>query len=205
MTGASPHDLRLTLKGAGVARGGRAVLAGIDFDLRPGEVVLLKGPNGSGKTSLLRSIAGLGALEGVIDPSNIEERRRRIIYCGHADGVKSGLTVAETLRFWANVYGAPDERIGEAVAALALQGLEQRRTGTLSAGQKRRLGLARLVVADKAVWLLDEPAASIDAASVERLIALVTSHAARGGSALIATHDRLVIPGARAVLIEARG
>lgn len=204
MTNDALRNLCLTLRGVSIARGGRAVLAGVDLDLRPGEVVLLKGPNGSGKTSLLRAIAGLGGLEGDIDPPGLEERRRRIIYCGHADGVKAGLTVIEALQFWTRIYAAPVRRQDAALAALSLHGLEQRRAGTLSAGQKRRLGLARLVIAEKPVWLLDEPAASIDAASVDRLIALIAGHAAGGGSALIATHDRLAIAGARAVVIEAQ-
>lgn len=186
-----------------MTRGGRAVLAGVRLALGPGEVVLLKGANGSGKTSLLRAIAGLCVSEGEIDPASPEERRRRMIYCGHADGVKAALTAAETLAFWTAQYGAPTERIREAVDALALNGLEHRRAGTLSAGQKRRVALARLVIAGKPLWLLDEPSASIDASSVERLISLIAGHAARGGAALIATHDRLAIPGARAVVIEA--
>lgn len=187
-----------------MSRGGRVVLAGVDLALDAGDVVLLKGPNGSGKTSLLRAVAGLCPFEGEAEPATADDRRTRIIYCGHADGVKAALTVEETLAFWSRLYGAPQSRRGEAITALGLGGLEQRRAGTLSAGQKRRVALARLVIADKPVWLLDEPSASIDAASIERLTALIARHAAQGGAALIATHDRLSIPGARAVAIEAQ-
>lgn len=202
MSKGARHATRLGLKSLRVARGGRDILAGVDLVIEPGEAVLLKGANGSGKTTLLRAIAGLGPFEGEISPGGADERRMQIIYCGHADGVKPGLTVGETLDFWRRLYGASRAAPAEAGASLGLLGLEDRRAGALSAGQKRRLGLARLVIADKPVWLLDEPAASIDAPSVERLIALVAGHAARGGVALIATHDRLAIPGARAVRIE---
>lgn len=197
------HTTRLVLKGVAVSRGGRAILASVDLALGPGDIVLLKGANGSGKTTLLRAIAGLAPIEGDILPEDPDERRRLAVYCGHADGVKAGLSVAETLAFWSKAYGAADARLPEAVAALGLAGLEDRRAGILSAGQKRRLGLARLVIAAKPIWLLDEPSSSIDAASLERLIALVLRHAAEGGAALIATHDRLAIPGARTLIIEA--
>lgn len=196
------HTTRLVLTGVAVSRGGRAILAGVDLALGPGDVVLLKGANGSGKTTLLRAIAGLAPIEGEILPNDPDERRRICVYCGHADGVKGGLCVSESLAFWSEAYGADGARAAEAVAALGLDGLESRRAGILSAGQKRRLGLARLVIADKPIWLLDEPSSSIDAASSERLIALVLRHAADGGAALIATHDRLAIPGARSLIIE---
>lgn len=203
MTEAARHAASLVLSGVSVARGGRCVLADVALAVQPGEVVLLKGANGSGKTSLLRAVAGLGPLHGVIAPAKAEERRRQIIYCGHVDGVKAGLTSSETLAFWSKLYGAPKQRAAQAVEALGLAGLERRRAGSLSAGQKRRLGLARLVIAGKPIWLLDEPTASIDAASVDRVVALIASHAVRGGGALIATHDRLSIAGARSVAIGA--
>lgn len=198
----APAPVTLSAKGVSIARGGRPVLAGVDLLLAPGDIVLLKGPNGAGKTTLLRALAGLLPCDGEITPDDEEERRAVVIYCGHADGVKAALSVDETLRYWAAVYRAPEASIAAATDTMALRGLERRRAGTLSAGQKRRLGLARLVLARKPIWLLDEPAASIDAASIERFVALVANHAAAGGATLIATHDKLSFPLARSVVIE---
>lgn len=203
MTDAAQDAASLRIEGASVTRGGRIVVAGVAFKLDAGDVVLLKGPNGSGKTSLLRAIAGLCPIDGELFPATPEQRRERIIYCGHADGVKAALTVAETLAFWTALYRAPTSYMSDAIAEMALEGLQQRRAGALSAGQKRRVALARLLIARKPVWLLDEPTASIDAESVERLVSLIAHHAARGGAALVATHDRLPIEGARSLRIEA--
>jgi len=196
----------LRLRDVAVSRGGRTIVAGVTLDIAPGENVLVKGPNGAGKTTLLRAVAGLSPLSaGSVAASGAEsasERRIRIIYAGHADAAKAPLTVGENLQFWAKLYGAPASLAGKALAALDLERLRDARAAILSAGQKRRLGLARLIVSGKKIWLLDEPAASVDAASVGRLIAMIADHCAEGGAALIATHDRLDIPGARAVVVE---
>ncbi len=196
----------LSLRDVAVARGGRTIVAGVTLDVAPGEAMLVKGPNGAGKTTLLRAVAGLSPLSAgevfAHDAKSAPERRLRIIYAGHADAAKAPLTVDENLRFWAKLYGAPESLIGKALAALDLERLRNTRAAILSAGQKRRLGLARLIVSGKSIWLLDEPAASVDAASVSRLIGMIADHCAQGGTALIATHDRLDIPGARAVVVE---
>ncbi|MBP0481773.1 heme ABC exporter ATP-binding protein CcmA [Sagittula salina] len=178
----SDTDRTLRADDLTVARGGVAVLEGVSFVLDPGRALVLRGPNGSGKTTLLRTIAGLqpataGAVEGAGE---------RIAYAAHADGLKSMLTVTENLTFWAQVFGFAD--IAGAMAAFDLLSLQDRLAGSLSAGQKRRLGLARLMVTGRPVWVLDEPTVSLDAASVALFADAVRGHLARGGSALMATH-----------------
>lgn len=165
-----------------VARGGVPILAGVNFALAPGAVLVLRGPNGAGKTTLLRTVAGLqppmaGRISGAED---------RIAYAAHADGLKASLSVTENLEFWASVFGGSSIEV--ALDAFDLRGLASRRAGHLSAGQKRRLGLARLMVTGRPVWVLDEPTVSLDAASVGMFATAVRAHLAQGGMALIATH-----------------
>ena len=150
----------ISVRGLAVSRGGRRAVEGVDFDLAAGEALILRGPNGIGKTTLLRTVAGLQpATEGSIqaDPDSIA-------YAAHADGLKGALSVAENLRFWREVFGGP--AIDRAVAAMNLSDLVSRPAAMLSAGQKRRLGLARLLVTGRPVWVLDEPTVSLDAGSV---------------------------------------
>jgi len=174
--------MNLVVSELAVARGGMPILAGVSFALAPGSTLVLRGPNGSGKTTLLRTVAGLQpALSGRIEGAN-----ERIAYSAHADGLKAALTVAENLDFWAAVFGGGP--IEPALDALDLRGIAARRAGHLSAGQKRRLGLARLMVTGQPIWVLDEPTVSLDAASVALFANAVRGHLAGGGSALIATH-----------------
>lgn len=173
----------LVVENLACARGGLRVLERVSFRTAPGRVLVLRGPNGAGKTTLLRTIAGLqpavsGRMEGP-----------EVAYAGHADGVKASLTVAENLRFWAEVYGQP--QIDGALSAMNLSGLRDRLAFSLSAGQRRRLGLARVMVTGRKLWALDEPTVSLDAASVALFAAVLTGHLAAGGSALIASHDAL--------------
>lgn len=174
--------MELVVSDLTVARGGVPVLAGLSFGLKAGEVLVLRGPNGSGKTTLLRTLAGLQPpMDG-----EISLPPEAIAYGAHADGLKAVLSVAENLRFWASVYGTGD--IEDALSAMNLQGLRDRPAANLSAGQKRRLGLARLLVTGRPIWLLDEPTVSLDAASVALFADCVRAHVAGGGAALIATH-----------------
>ncbi|MCC6002017.1 MAG: heme ABC exporter ATP-binding protein CcmA, partial [Pararhodobacter sp.] len=151
----------------------------------------LRGPNGAGKTTLLRILAGLAppAAGSVL----VEEESTA--FAGHADGIKATLSVAENLAFWAAVFGTRD--IAPALAAFELEPLAGRRAQDLSAGQKRRLGLARMLVTGRPLWLMDEPTVSLDVASVARFASAVRAHCAGGGAAIIATHVDLGLPEAR--------
>lgn len=169
------HDLA-------VARAGIPVLEGVSFALTPGRALILRGPNGIGKTTLLRSIAGLQPTIA----GRITAAPDAVAYAAHADGVKPTLTVAENLAFWAQVYGT--NAVAAAIDRMALRDLVARRAANLSAGQKRRLGLARLLVTGRPVWVMDEPTVSLDAASVQLFGDVVRGHLAAGGAALIATH-----------------
>ncbi|WP_299029513.1 heme ABC exporter ATP-binding protein CcmA [uncultured Sulfitobacter sp.] len=174
--------MNLRLTDVAVARGGIPVLSDVSFTLDAGHALVLRGPNGSGKTTLLRTIAGLQpALSGQIDGAT-----DTVAYAGHADGLKAMLSVSENLGFWASVYG--QRAIAPALAAYKLDGLADRLTGTLSAGQKRRAGLARLMVTGRPVWILDEPTVSLDTDAVTLFADAVRAHLAAGGMALLATH-----------------
>ena len=165
------------------------VLEGVSFDVAAGEAVILRGPNGSGKTTLLRTLAGLQpAVAGEFAGAGEEAA-----YSGHADGLKGTLSVAENLTFWAGLFRGPD--IEPALEAFDLVDLRDRAAQSLSAGQKRRLGLARLLVTGRPLWLLDEPTVSLDAASVQMFADAVRSHLGRGGAAVIATHIDLGLEG----------
>lgn len=181
--------MELTISDLTIARGGVPVLEGVGFAVSAGQAVILRGPNGIGKTTLLRTVAGLqppvtGTVNGAED---------RIAYAGHSDGIKPTLTVTENLRFWASVFGT--DSIQPALDAFDLNALTNRHAGNLSAGQKRRLGLSRLLVTGRPVWVLDEPTVSLDVASVEMFADAVRAHLGQGGSALIATHIDLGLEG----------
>jgi len=174
-----------------VARGGVRVLSGVSFTLGPGEALVLKGPNGVGKTTLLRAIAGLQPVLA----GRVEAAQDNLVYAGHADGVKATLTVAENLTFWADVFGG--ESISPALQGFALGDLADRPAGELSAGQKRRLGLSRLLLTGRPVWIVDEPTVSLDQNATAMFATVVSRHLADGGSALMATHIDIGVSEAR--------
>lgn len=164
------------------ARGGLPLLDGLSFSLHGGQVLVLRGPNGCGKTTLLRTLAGLQPpLRGTLSCPP-----EQTAYGAHADGLKATLTLRENLSFWAAIHGQAD--ITPALAAMNLTDLSDRLAQNLSAGQKRRLGLARLLVTGRWLWLLDEPTVSLDTASVALFAAAMRHHLATGGAAVIATH-----------------
>ncbi|MCL4138687.1 UNVERIFIED_CONTAM: hypothetical protein GTU68_010875 [Idotea baltica] len=166
-----------------VTRGGAAVLSGVSFEVAEGAALVLRGPNGIGKTTLLRTMAGLQPAAS----GTVEFPEETGAYASHADGLKTQLSVEENLAFWAEIYG---NSVSEATyAAFDLFDLRTRLAGTLSAGQKRRLGLARLGVIGRKILFLDEPTVSLDGFSVKLFAKwLREEHLAQGGIAVIATH-----------------
>ncbi len=192
-----------------VERAGRVVLRDVSFQVASGESLVLTGPNGAGKTTLLRSIAGFLPLVGgklhLIGGDDERELGEQCHYIGHANAVKTNLTVTENLEFWRQYLGGDGARVRAALDALALGELGHVRTGLLSAGQRRRVGLARLMVAHRPLWLLDEPTVSLDAASVALLADVIGKHCAAGGLVIAATHLQLGITNASELsLVPAR-
>ena len=191
--------MALSGTGLGCIRGERLVFQNIDFRLGPGRVLLLHGPNGSGKSSLLRVVAGL------LDPAageilwrgqpvadDVDAYRAALRYVGHVDAIKPAFTARQNLRFWAELQGIAGAQVSAGVdGALARVGLGMigdNPARLLSAGQKRRLNLARLMLAPAALWLLDEPTTALDQAGVAMFAEMMAEHGAGGGLAMVATH-----------------
>jgi heme exporter protein A len=201
----SAADLAMALhiENLTVTRGGRTILGELSLTAEAGEAVLLTGANGAGKTTLLRAIAGLLPIaHGTIrlDGSAAEAGEAVAEHChfvGHLNGIKPALTVAENATFWARYLGGPADGVTRALEQLRMADLAPIHAGYLSAGQKRRLGLTRLLVARRPVWLMDEPAVSLDATSQELLAGAVNRHLASGGIVVAATHQSLGFSPAR--------
>jgi heme exporter protein A len=193
--------MRLSGRDLACLRGGREVFAGLNFSADSGEALVVTGHNGAGKTTLLRLIAGLlepaqGEIElsgGAADASLPEQAH----YLGHRDALKPALTVLENLQFWYAFLGGRDAPAASALDPVGLGGLAGLPAGYLSAGQRRRLSVARLLAAPRPVWLLDEPTAALDSAGQQRLLGLMQAHLAGGGIIVAATHGPLGLTGAK--------
>ena len=191
--------LTLSVEGLACERGGRRVFADVGFQVAPGGGLIVTGPNGSGKSSLLRLIAGLLApAAGRIcltghraPPDDAPAPGEMIHYVGHKDGVKPQLTVSETLAHWAVLLGGTPSQIEEGLGRFGLERLKDLPGAYLSAGQKKRVALARLILGHRPLWLLDEPTTALDVQAQGALEAVLSAHLAAGGLALVATHAPL--------------
>jgi heme exporter protein A len=193
--------MKLIAEGLASIRGGRTLFASLSFAVGAGEALLLLGPNGSGKTTLIRTLAGLLApaagrvhLEGGDAERSVGEQCH---YVGHLNALKSSLTVEENATFWCRFLGGGRDGLDNALAPFGLAALRDIPAAYLSAGQKRRLGLARLLLAERPIWLLDEPTVSLDTAAQAALGGIVEGHLAKGGLVVAATHVPLGLSNAR--------
>jgi heme exporter protein A len=189
--------MRLSGRGVRCVRGGREVFSGLDFDASSGEALAVIGANGSGKTSLLRMIAGLltvaeGAigLEGGETELTLPEQAH---YLGHRDALKPALSVIENLAFWRDFLGGEVSDAGQSLATVGLDHAVDLPAAYLSAGQRRRLSIARLLTVRRPIWLLDEPTNALDVAGQGLFASLMGDHLARGGLIVAATHAPLGI------------
>jgi heme exporter protein A len=195
--------MRLSGSDLGCIRGGRQVFQDLSFAVGAGEALVVTGPNGVGKSTLLRLVAGLVrpaqgrlALDGGDPELTIGEQAH---YLGHQDALKPALSVRENLDFWADFLGgaAGQAKDAAALAAVGLDGLAHLPAAYLSAGQRRRLSLARLVAVARPIWLLDEPTSALDAAAQAMLAGLMRAHLAGGGLILAATHGPIGLDGVK--------
>ena len=178
----------LTATGLTLQRGERILARDLSFTVTPGELLLLRGPNGAGKTSLLLTVAG------ILRPPAGSVTAGLFHLLGHESAIKARLTVRENLAFWCALYAGDPMHIAQALETVGLLHLERLESGHLSAGQTRRLAIARLLVAHRDLWLLDEPMSSLDAEGERLVQTLLSAHLARGGSAIAAVHHDLHLP-----------
>ena len=196
MSPASIQSL-LTVEALGCERDDRLLFSGLTFTAQAGDIWQVVGPNGAGKTTLLRILAGLfGFYEGVVTWQDALALRQNMLYLGHRPGLREELTPLENLTWLSALHGqgrdaALGRMLGDALAAVGLAGFEEVPVGHLSAGQKRRVALARLWLPGKPVWILDEPFTAIDAEGVALIEARLQQHAQAGGLVIYTSHHRL--------------
>ncbi|MBO9629810.1 MAG: heme ABC exporter ATP-binding protein CcmA [Shinella sp.] len=198
--------MRLVAEGLSARRGEDLIFQDISFEIAGGEALVVKGANGSGKSTLLRVLAGLlpaetGSAKLLAAAQPVERLSEAAHYLGHRNAMKRELTVEENLAFWkaflGDFAGGVGVSIDEAAESVGLGGIVHLPFGYLSAGQQRRMAMAKLLVAWRPVWILDEPTAALDAAAEEMFAGLVTAHLARGGVAIAATHQPLGLEGVK--------
>jgi heme exporter protein A len=188
--------MRLVAAGLRAVRGGREVFVNQSFTVRSGELLAVTGPNGSGKSTMLRLVAGLvrpAAGTVTLDPAGEDEVGGAAHYLGHLDALKPALTVEENLVFWKNVWGGDGLPPDAALERVGLVHLADLPAGILSAGQRRRVAIARLLLSRRPVWLLDEPTTALDARAETTLGGIIEEHLAGGGMAVVATHRALAV------------
>ncbi len=201
--------LKILVSDLACSRGGRRLFGGLGFRLEQGEAMLVTGPNGIGKTTLLRALAGFVrpdegtiAVEGAGEDAALPQLSH---FVGHRDGLKAALTVRENLTLAPALLGGSGVTMAEAAERLDLVRLLDLPAGVLSAGQRRRTALARLLVARRPVWLLDEPTSALDTASQASAAALMAEHVTAGGIVIAATHLPLGLPNARDLAFDGAG
>ncbi len=198
--------MRLIAENLGGERGGETVFSGVSFALGKGEALVVTGPNGTGKSTLLRVVAGLlPAAEGRVRIEGGGEAFQTAAsashYLGHLNAMKPALSVEENLAFWRAFQGEPGLDVEEALEAVGLGGVGHLPFGYLSTGQRRRASIAKLLVSRRPVWLLDEPTAGLDKASEERFAGLMRGHLEGGGIVVAATHLPLGLEGAEMLMM----
>lgn len=209
MTGFAADHGDLVADGLACRRGERLIFRGLSCVLPAGGALVLTGANGSGKSSLLRLLAtlltpaaGRVMWRGAPIAADLAGYRARLHYVGHLDAIKPAFGVRETLGFWAGMRGARQPQIDAALAAFGLDAIADWPCRWLSAGQRRRLALARLIVAPAPLWLLDEPTVSLDTDGEHRLVAAIEAHRRAGGRVAVATHQPMGLAGAGMLAVD---
>jgi heme exporter protein A len=200
--------MRLVAENLAGERGGELLFSGLDFTVSAGETLLITGPNGAGKSTLLRIIAGLliqaeGTLQLEAPPAAFEGLVAAAHYVGHLNAMKPVLSIEENLRFWQSFNGKARRSIADALGLVSLGDIGHLPFGYLSTGQKRRASIARLLISDRPVWLLDEPTAGLDKASELQFAGLMQEHLKGGGIIVAATHLPLGLGGAKELALGA--